>query len=134
MVVNIGQVRQQIKPKADSTLQNMRKTDLIKYIRCLEHNYNVAVSFNENQARYIESLGATVQKWIPVEQGLPTSDDIPDYAEYDYHLVCCKSPINGKYTVRPALASYDGFADKRLISCHGLTHWMPLPKPPKEEP
>jgi hypothetical protein len=34
----------------------MRKADLIEYIRCLENNYNVAVSFNENQAKYIESL------------------------------------------------------------------------------
>ena len=57
MVVDIGIVKNHIKPKADSTLYNMRKADLIEYIRCLENNYNVAVSFNENQARYIESLG-----------------------------------------------------------------------------
>ena len=57
MVVDIGVVKKHIKPKADSTLFNMRKADLIEYIRTLEHNYNVAVSFNENQARYIESLG-----------------------------------------------------------------------------
>ena len=57
MVVDIGEVKRHIKPKADSTLRNMRKDDLIEYIRCLENNYNVAVSFNENQARYIESLG-----------------------------------------------------------------------------
>lgn len=56
MVVDIGEVRKYIKPKADSTLRNMRKDDLIEYIRCLENNYNVAVSFNENQAKYIESL------------------------------------------------------------------------------
>ena len=57
MVVDIGVVKNHIKPKADSTLYNMRKVDLIEYIRTLEHNYNVAVSFNENQAKYIESLG-----------------------------------------------------------------------------
>ena len=57
MVVDVGVVKNHIKPKADSTLYNMRKTDLIEYIRTLEHNYNVAVSFNENQAKYIESLG-----------------------------------------------------------------------------
>ena len=56
MVVDVGVVRNYIKPKADSTLYNMRKVDLIEYIRTLEHNYNVAVSFNENQAKYIESL------------------------------------------------------------------------------
>lgn len=59
MVVDIGDVKRHIKPKADSTLLNMRKTDLIEYIRTLEHNYNVAVSFNENQAKYIEQLQTT---------------------------------------------------------------------------
>lgn len=34
MVVDIGIVRNHIKPKADSTLRNMRKDDLIEYIRC----------------------------------------------------------------------------------------------------
>jgi hypothetical protein len=77
--------------------------------------------------------GVTVQKWISVTERLPTFDDLPDYAGYDYHLVCCKNFITGKCTVRPALASYDGFADKFLISCHGATHWMPLPEPPKGE-
>ena len=67
MVVDVGAVRHHVKPKADSTLFNMRKADLIKYIRCLENNYNVAVSFNENQARYIESLDAVPvvhARWI----------------------------------------------------------------------
>ena len=57
MVVDIGIVKNHIKPKADSTLRNMRKDDLIEYIRCLENNYNVAVSFNTQQAKNIEALG-----------------------------------------------------------------------------
>lgn len=56
MLVDVREVKRHIKPKADSTLFNMKKSDLIAYIRCLESNYNTAVSFNENQARYIESL------------------------------------------------------------------------------
>lgn len=59
MVVDVGEVKRFIKPKADSTLLNMRKADLIEYIRTLEHNYNVAVSFNENQAKYIDQLQTT---------------------------------------------------------------------------
>lgn len=55
MITDMAGVKQHIKPKAHSTLMNMRKKDLVDYIRCLEHNYNVAVSFNENQAKYIES-------------------------------------------------------------------------------
>ena len=72
MVVDVGEVRKHIKPKADSTLHNMRKSGLIEYIRCLEHNYNAAVSFNENQAKYVESLnilpkvpGTWEEWWLP---------------------------------------------------------------------
>ena len=73
MVVDVGVVKNHIKPKADSTLYNMRKVDLIEYIRTLEYNYNVAVSFNENQAKYIESLDVAEVvhgNWVAV----PSSD------------------------------------------------------------
>lgn len=45
-----------MKTYADSTLCNMKKSELIEYIRILENNYNAAVWFNDNQARYIERL------------------------------------------------------------------------------
>ena len=57
MVIDVATIKKAIKPKADSTLYNMKKSELIEYIRCLENNYNAAVWFSENQARYIESLG-----------------------------------------------------------------------------
>lgn len=57
MLIDVATIKKSIKPKADSTLYNMKKSELIEYIRCLENNYNAAVWFNENQARYIESLG-----------------------------------------------------------------------------
>ena len=55
-MIDIAAVKAPIKPKADSTLYKMRKSELIEYIRCLEHNYNAAVWFNENQARNVERL------------------------------------------------------------------------------
>lgn len=61
MLVDIGALMTRTKPKADSTLRNMRKADLIDYIRVLENNHNAAVTFNENQARYIESLRLPVK-------------------------------------------------------------------------
>lgn len=50
MLVDIALVKNHIKPKATSTLRNMKKDDLIEYIRTLEYNYNTAVSFNNQQA------------------------------------------------------------------------------------
>lgn len=94
MVVDIGTVKNHIKPKADSTLLNMRKADLIEYIRTLENNYNVAVSFNENQARYIESLDA-----VPVVRCRDCK-----HHEYFDTLLCCGHTRGLGGTVNP-----DGF-------------------------
>ena len=43
MLIDSATLKESIKPKAGSTLNNMRKAELIEYIRCLEHNYNVTV-------------------------------------------------------------------------------------------
>lgn len=56
-VVPTETLKKPIKQKSSSMLHNMTKAELIEYIRCLEQNYNAAVRFNENQARYIEQLG-----------------------------------------------------------------------------
>lgn len=108
-------------------------TEREKLLDLIDEAAELHHSERETIADYLLANGVTIQRWIPVTERLPTFDDLPDYAGYDYHLVCCESPITGKRTVKPALASYDGFADKLLMSCHGLTHWMPMPEPPKEE-
>lgn len=87
MIVDIGEVKRRTKPKADSTLRNMRKDDLIKYIRCLEHNYNVAVSFNENQAKYIESL-KTVEVCCKDCKFYTESENRCDHPYMDYDVEC----------------------------------------------
>lgn len=56
-VVPTVTLKKPIKQKSSSMLHHMTKAELIEYIRCLEQNYNAAVWFNENQARYIEQLG-----------------------------------------------------------------------------
>lgn len=56
MVTDMGEVKRYIKPKADSTLRCMRKAELIAYIRTLEHNYNVAQSFLDQQAKNMEQI------------------------------------------------------------------------------
>ena len=93
MVVDVGVVKNHIKPKADSTLYNMKKADLIEYIRTLEHNYNVAVSFNENQAKYIESLNINEVvhgHWVAV----PSSDMMTGKA---YKCSECKKMRYGSF-------------------------------------
>ena len=123
MVVDTGIVRNYIKPKADSTLYNMRKVDLIEYVRTLEHNYNVAVSFNENQAKYIESL--TVQKWIPVTERLPEPGK--------WVLCACRANIIEVLKYDHTMGDWDSTMPERCYMKGFVTHWMPLPEPPKGE-
>lgn len=118
MVVDIGEVKRHINPKADSTLRNMRKDDLIEYIRCLEHNYNVAVSFNENQAKYVESLGLPIG-WIPVTERLPKAEDANSFGEIMVWLRSTKTDALWKWR-------------RAIDHPEAISHWMPLPKPPKE--
>lgn len=44
------------KTYADSTMMAWSKTELIKYIRMLERNYDDAIFFNEQQAKNIEKM------------------------------------------------------------------------------
>ena len=56
MLHDINQYGVHREHKATSTLKAMTKAELIEYIRMLEHDYNVAVDFNEQQARNIEQM------------------------------------------------------------------------------
>jgi len=140
MVVDVGVVRNYIKPKADTTLYNMRKVDLIEYIRTLEHNYNVAVSFNENQAKYIESLGfkgGVVQRWIPVEDEQKPKDRKSYFIAY----VFGDSDMHFFGEAMYHAFEGNGLVDRPHFSNEGVnglrvTHWMEIPKlpePPLEE-
>lgn len=143
MVVDIGEVKRHIKPKADSTLRNMRKDDLIKCIRCLEHNYDAAVSFNENQARYVESLGVLLG-WIPVSERLPEEHDSMFAKWYGTPLwqpgmfrttsgdvLVCVEFGEGSRVVSTARTNAGEWNISSIFSGK-VTHWMPLPEPPKE--
>ena len=63
--------------------------------------------------------GVTIQKWIPVTERLPEKDGIyltfSKKKEYEFHFF-----QTGK-RMWPAVWDEDG-----------VTHWMPLPEPPKE--
>ena len=72
-------------------------------------------------AKFLIANGVTVQKWIPVSERLPEK-----YKEVLVHrltgceVTCCIDTKNRKW-----------FGDE--ICCYDVTHWMPLPEPPKGE-
>lgn len=75
--------------------------------------------------------GATLNKWIPVEESLP------DPKEYDWVLVNVQANEDGSYYV-PRTAEYrrgewwEYGTDWKLSDMHlTVTHWMPLPDNPR---
>ena len=73
---------------------------------------------NDDIAEKLISNGVTVQEWVPVTEKLPE-----DSATV---LVCHK---NGLVTTNAWLGAHWWFENER----NPITHWMPLPAPPKGE-
>lgn len=71
-------------------------------------------------ADHLIANGVTIQKWIPVTERLPENNT--------RNVVCYINPIDGEKTV-----SSDVFWKERWVRFgEYVTHWMPLPEPPKE--
>lgn len=56
LVIDVSEIRRHTKHFAETTLRNMKKDQLIEYIRILEHNINVTNSFLDQQARNFKIL------------------------------------------------------------------------------
>lgn len=72
-----------------------------------------------------------VPRWIPVSERLPDENDVAEYIEK--HSYAPEFLVMIKGATEPTVLQYDG----ELWSCdlgqtYTVTHWMPLPKPPKE--
>lgn len=68
------------------------------------------VDDNIEQAEYLIDNGVTVQEWIPVSERLPTESGT-------YLVACDEGRVSWHFY-------YNTFPDR-------VTHWMPLPTPPK---
>ena len=72
----------------------------------------------------------TIGGWISVE------DRLPEKGEIVLALVKATNPSYGQYHVIAALQNdglWDSWDEEFCISGDPITHWMPLPEPPKEE-
>lgn len=97
----------------------------------LEYTYKDLCSI---EADYMIANGVTVQKWIPVAERLPDNNN-------PVLVYCTNTTISGGYITH--IGSFNSGRYWFLRAEPGIatfpvrewqvTHWMPLPTPPKEE-
>lgn len=84
-------------------------------------------SFTEWLTDYLLANGVTVQKWIPVSERLPKRGEFVLFAY-------AKDNRNPTMYAKNTMAV--GRYDQKMFLVEGcsvkVTHWMPLPQPPKE--
>ena len=83
-------------------------------------------------ADYLIANGVTIQKWIPVTERLPNTAE---------RVLVCKTWLGTVY--KPVYGYYQDFPNQKgcwyVLTDVGyypqreVTHWMPLPEPPKGE-
>ena len=87
--------------------------------------YNIPHKFKREIADHLISHGVTVQEWVPVTEKLP-EEKVNCIVHYK-HAYC----DNDDYWAI-GICFYDG--EKFQIGlAYKVTHWMPLPQPPKGE-
>lgn len=84
-----------------------------------------AGSFTEYLADFLINNGVTVQEWISVKDRLP-EEKVNCIVHYK-HAYCDN---DGYWAI--GICFYDG-EKFQLNSAYKVTHWMPLPEPPKGE-
>lgn len=82
-------------------------------------------SFTEYLADYLINNGVTVQEWISVKERLP--QEKVDCIVHYKHAYC----DNDDYWAI-GMCFYDG-EKFRIDLAYKVTHWMPMPNPPKGE-
>ena len=113
----IVQIRETIK---NCYLNAIERTDADREYR--EGQRNIAKWLGELE-RYKETKYVRSQKWIDVNEKLP-DEILSDVLIYSQRLDGEFYVILGKYTK-------SGFKDELFRPATNVTHWMPLPEPPR---
>lgn len=95
---------------------------------CLEHAPEIdAIAMIERLESERDEALAKVPKWISVEERLPEQNGI--YLAHVVHRYC---KIDSYWRVCIEYFGIEGTWDS-LADIYEVTHWMPLPEPPKED-
>ncbi|MBQ2269723.1 MAG: DUF551 domain-containing protein [Bacteroidaceae bacterium] len=119
---------------------------LIKLLHEANHEFDIGCDpvkpYSHVVADYLIANGVTVQRWIPVAERLPEEDG-------EYLVWFGRNMFEHYAEVRhfakdgETVDEYDLHNEKNVwyyydsewgyVACLNVTHWMPLPEPPKGE-
>lgn len=85
----------------------------------VEGQYNNDFPTIEQMVDGLIANGVTIQRWIPVTERLPQNDT--------YILVTTDGVVVPAYWHNDRMLAFTAIGVARVV---GVTHWMPLPKPP----
>lgn len=79
----------------------------------------------EEAANYLIAHGVMVQEWIPIKDRLPKDwTDVLVLSRFGFLETAVYTGTPGKWRI-----GWNG----DMLEADSITHWMPLPKPPKGE-
>lgn len=98
-----------------------------------ENNYDISeMAYNNGYAKGCED---SKPKWIPVSERLP-EDDLPkDSKRKSIKVLVTYKTSNGVPVVRTQVREKEPWFNSKgwdWTKAEPITHWMPLPEPPKE--
>lgn len=105
-----------------SFCKNILNSDAIAYIQQLEAQNDAYDTLLSELNQYIDELKAQVPKWISVEEQEEPEED-GEYFCYGYWFGSGRKQLE--------TAEYIG--EWKIVNNFVLTHWMPMPEPPKED-
>ena len=109
------------KMPADTTLNNMKKADLIKLLHTAQHNYETLMWFYNNAVK-VNMAQLNNNGWIPCSERLPDT--------YNNLLICQSDGY-----VNVGWYSLNEFKDMNSCPYKNVIAWQPLPESyiPKQE-
>ena len=101
--------------------------DVSLYTRAADAIESMSEAYDK-LSRHMDDLAALMPRWIPVTERLPKADEYDERGYAVPYLV-----MNGwmRVTARRTKDYWVLFGNGTVLE--NVTHWMPLPEPPKEE-
>jgi hypothetical protein len=133
--------------KGEPTMDVREKLEVIAHLGDhITYREDIGICYDSDLAKVIEDAymelknGATVQQWISVK------DRLPEVVDSYIVVIKEKSSWEKEYTYNVDVATYNPYERAYIDDCWNtyndwdegqeylhITHWMPLPVPPKGE-